>query len=144
MYRLGMGTVSPSECAGSFWTYLTSSSCWANDQPKWAQIAAMEQTGPAAPTTAQLQAVASGEMTADQLTQTLANQQAQSMQSYMSGQVQPVTDVYSTVDSALSTGSGTNSGACSMSIISSVCDSTVLLGGALGIGILFLLFSMRR
>lgn len=141
----GMGTVSPADCAGSFWTYATSPvSCWSKSQPGWAQEVAMEATAPPAPTPTQLQQVASGQMTAEELTQQLANQQATNMKAYSASQVAPVTDVYSAVDAVLPGGGpGGNAAACSMSMVSSVCDSTVYWGAAIVLGFLALLFVRR-
>lgn len=141
MYQLrGLG-VDPS-CL-SFWSYLGSPSCWSYALPTWQAMAKSEATGPAAPTQAQLDAVASGQLTADQLTQQLANQQAQAQQQSNASQVVPVTDVYSVVGSALSN-TDTSGNLCSQTILAGWCNSTIYWGLGITAGVLVLLMFAGR
>ena len=164
----GMGTTVvpaasvPSECT-SWGSYLLTPECWVNPLPTWqamanmtGQFSATPAGGPPAPTQAQLDAVASGQMTADQLTQQLANQQAEAQKAAMAAQVQPTTDPASVAANAIdaipggstliAAGAGASdpNAPCSMTIMSSVCDSTVYWGaGILAVVVALLLFTSK-
>lgn len=155
-YRFkGMGQLAtvPSACL-SYSSYFFTPECWSQSLPAWVQMQNVQYNptpvgGPPAPTQAQLDAVSG-----DQLTQQLANQQAEAQKAAMAAQVQPTTDpasVAANVIDAIPGGStliAAGAGAsdpnapCSMTVMSSICDSTVYWGaGILAAVVALLLFT---
>jgi len=150
MYRhrgLGTSAFVPPQCL-SFWQWPLTPECWSKDIPAWQAQQTMLSTQPVggapAPTQAQLDAVASGQMTSDQLVTQLAAAQGQSQQAIMAAQVQPVSDFYTGINSLLPGGGPGGGGGgpslCSQTIMPPMCDSTLYwVGGGLAILVLLII-----
>ena len=107
----GMG-VDASQCT-SFFSWALNSDCWGHSIPYWQQAMIPGGSGlavPAAPTGSVLTTPPASGAEAQATVDTLLNEQLAAQQAADAAQVQPVTDVYSVVDSVVNARSSLASG----------------------------------